>query len=185
MLWLRAGLLILILMAFLASLATFLLSWSTILKWEMLALDDCWIHCVGKLHWRCDYCVLWFYSLSISWTHLCWRGCNFHQDRTICIQCFVQGHISSAIYQHCVSNNYPKANISHFKIIDQESKQVAREAREAIHIRINNPALNHDMGKMYIPEIFNNLFGADVSTNESNPLGVSDNPQSQSSYHFK
>ena len=32
------------------------------------------------------------------------------------------------------------------------------EAREAIHITIKNPALNHNMEKMYIPEIFNNLF---------------------------
>ena len=60
-------------------------------------------------------------------------------------------HRFSAFYQHSVSSNHPKANISHFKIIDQDGKQVAREATEAIHIRINNPAINHNMGKMYIP----------------------------------
>ena len=54
---------------------------------------------------------------------------------------------TSIIYQHSVSNNHPNSNISHFKIIDQDSKQVAMEAREAIHIRINNLALNHNMGK--------------------------------------
>ena len=75
-------------------------------------------------------------------------------------------------------NNHPKANVSHFKISNQDSKQVAREAREAIHIRINNPALNHNIGKMYIIEIINNLLGADVSTIESNPMGDSDCPQS-------
>ena len=69
-------------------------------------------------------------------------------------------------------------DISHFKIIDQDSKQVAREAREAIHIRINNPTLYHSMGKMYILEICNNLLEADGSTNESNPLGDSDHSQS-------
>ena len=81
-----------------------------------------------------------------------------------------------------VSNNHPKANIFHFKIIDQDSKQVAREARETIHIRINilelikinNLSLNCNMGKMYIPEIVNNLPGEDGSTNESNPWGDSD-----------
>ena len=53
-------------------------------------------------------------------------------------------HITSAIYQHSVSNNHPRANIFHFKILDQDSKQVAREAREAIHIRIDNhPQLKH------------------------------------------
>ena len=89
-----------------------------------------------------------------------------------------RSQIFSAIYQHSVSNHHPKANISHFKIIDQDSKQVAREAREAIHIRINNPDLNCNMGKMYIPEILNNLPWSDVSTNESYSLGDSDHPQS-------
>ena len=44
-------------------------------------------------------------------------------------------HISSAIYQHSVYNNHPKASVSHFKIIDEDNKQVAREVREAIHIK--------------------------------------------------
>ena len=56
-------------------------------------------------------------------------------------------HITSAIYQHTVSNNDHRADISHFKIMDQDSKQVAREAREAIHIRINNPSLNYKQEK--------------------------------------
>ena len=65
-------------------------------------------------------------------------------------------HITNVVYQHSVSRSYPKANISHFKIIDKDSKQVAREAREANHIRINNPVLNCNTGKMYISKIFNN-----------------------------
>ena len=76
----------------------------------------------------------------------------------------------------CVQQS--KATISHFKIIDQDSKQVAREAREAILIRINNPALNCNMEKMYIPEILNNLFGPDGSSNESNLMEDSDHLQS-------
>ena len=40
------------------------------------------------------------------------------------------------------------------KITDQDSKQVVGEAREAIHIRINNPVLNHNVGKMHMSEIF-------------------------------
>ena len=86
--------------------------------------------------------------------------------------------ITSAIYQHSVSNKYSKANISHFKIIDQDSKQVTGEGRKTIHIRINYPALNHTPRKMYIPKIFNSLFGADGSSKESNPMGYSDYPQS-------
>ena len=72
--------------------------------------------------------------------------------------------MSPVHFTNSVSNNHPLADMFHFKIIDQDSKQVAREAREAIHTRINNPALNHNTGKMYIPEIFNHLLGADGST---------------------
>ena len=86
-------------------------------------------------------------------------------------------HIVSAIYQHSVSNNHPKANVSLFKIIDHDSKQVTREA---IHIRVNNTGLNCNMGKMYSPEIFNKLLGADGSSNESNPMG-----DSEQHYHSK
>ena len=42
--------------------------------------------------------------------------------------------------------------------------------REVIHVRINNPALNCNAAKMYIPEIFNHLLGADRSTSESNQV---------------
>ena len=48
-------------------------------------------------------------------------------------------HVTSAIYKHSVSKNHPQANISHFKTIEQDSKQVAIEAREAFHMKINNP----------------------------------------------
>ena len=76
----------------------------------------------------------------------------------------------SAIYQHRSTYNHPKADISHFKITDQDSKQVSREARKAIQIRRTNPVLNYNIGKMYIPNIFNQLLGATRhSTNPNNP----------------
>ena len=86
-------------------------------------------------------------------------------------------HITGTIYQHSVSNNNPRANLSLFKLIANDSKQVARETREAIYIRNINPALNCNTGKMYIPEIFNNLLGADENTNESNQMGDSNQPK--------
>ena len=63
---------------------------------------------------------------------------------------------------------------SHSKIIDQDRKQFATKVREAIHIRINSPALNCNTEKMKFPEIFNNLLGADGSTNHSNQMRDSD-----------
>ena len=67
-------------------------------------------------------------------------------------------HVTSAIYIHTESSNWPYANISHFEVMDQDRKQLAREA---IHIRMNNPALNCTTRIMYILEIFNSLLGAD------------------------
>ena len=51
------------------------------------------------------------------------------------------------------------------KIIDQDRKQVSREAREALHIRRNNPALNCNIGNMNIPKTFNQILGTNI------PLG--------------
>ena len=93
-------------------------------------------------------------------------------------------HVTSAVDLHSVSNSHPIAHISHFKIIDQDNKQFTREAREAIHIRINDPALNCTTEKMSIPEI-NNLLGADGSTNKSKQMLGSDYPQSHTHLTFQ
>ena len=86
-------------------------------------------------------------------------------------------HVSSAFYKHSISNNHPQANTSNFKMIDQDSKQVTREAREVIYIKISNATLNYNTGKMYMPEIFNHLLGKDRSFSESNQVVNSDLPQ--------
>ena len=67
-------------------------------------------------------------------------------------------------------------------MIDQDSTHVARKATEVIHIKINNPALNENTGKMYIPEIFNQLLGAHRYSNELDQMLDSDLPQGHS--HF-
>ena len=96
------------------------------------------------------------------------------QCKKNCLESRVKEHntsSTSAIYQHSTTHNHPKVNISQFKIIDQDRQQVSRGAREAIHIRSNNAALNHNIGKLNIPKIFNQLLGishktsAGVSTN--------------------
>ena len=46
------------------------------------------------------------------------------------------------------------ANVDQFKIIDQEKSQIACEAKEAIHIRKEDPELNRNVGKMVIPCVF-------------------------------
>ena len=42
-------------------------------------------------------------------------------------------HVTSEIYIHSISNNHPGVNISCLKILDQDSTQVAKEARKDIH----------------------------------------------------
>ena len=95
-------------------------------------------------------------------------------ESSTCFESRVKEHNTSStstIFQHSITHNHPKTDISQFKLIDQDRKQVSIEAREAIHIRRNNPSLNHNIGKMNIPKIFNQILGttysisADVSTN--------------------
>ena len=69
-----------------------------------------------------------------------------------------------------LSNNNPWAKVSYFMILDQDNKQVTREAREAIHITVSNPALSCNIRKMYIPEIFNCLLRVDRSSSESDQM---------------
>ena len=68
---------------------------------------------------------------------------------------------TSAIFQHSTTCNHPKADILQFKILEQDRNMFPREAREAIHIRRNNPALNHNIGKMNIPKNFNQISNTD------------------------
>ena len=58
---------------------------------------------------------------------------------------------NSAMYQHFYTKAHPLPNVDQFKVIDQEKPQIARKAKEAIHIRKEDPELNRNVGKMLIP----------------------------------
>ena len=66
---------------------------------------------------------------------------------------------NSAIYQHCSNKGHPLPKLDHFKVIDQEKSQIAREAKEAIHIQKLDPELNRNVGKMVIPCVFHSILG--------------------------
>ena len=83
----------------------------------------------------------------------------------------------STVYIHGESNYHPCANITHFKEIDQDNKQIAMEAKEAIHIEINSSALSHDTRKIYFPEIFNSPLGTDRFSDGSVTMEDTDLPQ--------
>ena len=67
---------------------------------------------------------------------------------------------TSAILKHCKDFHHPLPSIDDCNIIDKEPSQVTREAKEAIHIRRLDPSLNRNIGKMSIPQCFDNLLGA-------------------------
>ena len=50
--------------------------------------------------------------------------------------------------------------MSNFNIIDKDSSQITREAKEAIHIQKLDPHLNRNIGKMSIPHCFDHLISA-------------------------
>ena len=66
---------------------------------------------------------------------------------------------NSAIYQHCSTKGRPLPNIDQFKVIDQEKSEIAREAKEAIHIQKADLELNRNVGKMVIPYVFDPILG--------------------------
>ena len=65
-----------------------------------------------------------------------------------------------AILKHCKDFHHPLPSISNFSIIDKDSSQITREAKEAIHIRRLDPNLNRNIGKMSIPHCFDPLISA-------------------------
>ena len=103
------------------------------------------------------------------------ENCNssYIVESSRCLESRVKEHSissTSTIFQHCTTLSYPNANISQFKIIDQDRKQASREA---IHMRRNNSALSQNIDKFNIPKIFNQILGlthnsgTDVSTNSN------------------
>ena len=116
------------------------------------------------------------------------ENCNssYIGESSRCLETRVKEHITlstSAIFQHSITHNHPKADISQFTIIDQDRKQVSRHTREAIHIRKDNPAFNHNIGKMNIPKIFNQILGTSYNTStdfSTNPNDQNNNNPSAS-----
>ena len=71
------------------SLANCLLSWSIIIKFELLAWGGCWKCCVCKLYLWHGYCVPLLYFPNTDWILLCKKGYNCLLCRTIFRLCFV------------------------------------------------------------------------------------------------
>ena len=64
---------------------------------------------------------------------------------------------TSAIRNHHMSTKHPKAELKDFTMIDRESNTLHHWAKEALHIRIKDPSLNRNIGKVRIPSVFTKL----------------------------
>ena len=63
----------------------------------------------------------------------------------------------SAIRNHLISTDHPKAEHDGFTIIDRDSSILHHQAKEALHIQIKEPSLNRNIGNVRIPSVFNKL----------------------------
>ena len=56
--------------------------------------------------------------------------------------------------------NTQKQNLKDFTMIDRESNTLHHRAKGALHIRIKDPSLNRNIGKVRIPSVLNKLLKA-------------------------
>ena len=68
-----------------------------------------------------------------------------------------QEHLTapSPIFHHW--NNTGHTTVKNVRIIGREGNNIARAIKEAIYIRVNNPALNKNIGKYNLPHILDRV----------------------------
>ena len=62
----------------------------------------------------------------------------------------------SAIHHHSNQTGHPTSH-NNFQIIGREGHNLARNIKESIFIRVNNPTLNNNIGKFNLPHIWDRL----------------------------
>ena len=62
---------------------------------------------------------------------------------------------TSAIRNHHISTNHPKAELQDFTIKDRERNTLHHQAKESHHICIKDPSLNRNIGIVRIPSVLN------------------------------
>ena len=67
---------------------------------------------------------------------------------------------TSAIRNHHISTKHPETKLKDFTIIDRECNTLHHQAKDALHICIQDPSLNRNIGKVRIPSVFNKLLKA-------------------------
>ena len=62
----------------------------------------------------------------------------------------------SPIYDHYNTTGH-KINIENFRIVGKEDWNLMRTIKEAMHIRVNDPSLNRNIGKYHLPHIWDEV----------------------------
>ena len=62
----------------------------------------------------------------------------------------------SPIHHHSNLTGHP-TNQNNFQIIGREGHNLARNIKESIFIRVNNPTLNNNIGKFNLPHIWDRV----------------------------
>ena len=62
----------------------------------------------------------------------------------------------SPIHQHSNPTDHPTSH-NNFQIIGREGHYIARNIKESIFIRLNNPTLNRNIGKFNLPHIWDRV----------------------------
>ena len=63
---------------------------------------------------------------------------------------------SPPIFVHQSSSGH-ETSMENIKIIGREENNLARTIKEAMYIRVNNPTLNRNIGKYYLPHIWDKI----------------------------
>ena len=63
---------------------------------------------------------------------------------------------SSAIHHHSIQTGHP-TNQNNFQIVGRERHNLARNIKESIYIRVNNPSLNNNIGKFNLSHIWDRV----------------------------
>ena len=62
----------------------------------------------------------------------------------------------SAIHHHSIQTGHP-TNQNNFQIVGREGYNLARNIKESIYIRVNNPSLNNNIGKFNLSHIWDRV----------------------------
>ena len=85
-----------------------------------------------------------------------WWGIYCESSRTFGERFKEHQKAPSPIYEHFNTTGH-NVTIDNFIILGREDQNLRRAIKEALYIRVNNPSLNRNIGKYYLPHIWDEI----------------------------